>query len=372
VLEAYGYALDQRVRYDSTNGEQGAFVVATNSSFGVDFADCSSGDYVLWDNMYDALGEVGILSAAATINSNADVDTENDVPTGCASDYMVAVTNTTRNDQKSSGAAYGATTIDLGAPGSNILSTYSNGGTSSLSGTSMASPHVAGAIGFMHAAASSGFAQYYKNSPAEAALEIKEMLLAGVDTLENLQDITVSGGRLNLYNSAVLINGMASADSLDPNPVTELMASTPMDNKVVLTWVDPTQLAGGDPISSFYINVYRDDNFITNVNSGTETFTQESLAGNVQYSYALVTVLTSNDSTSVPVIVRVTPSGEGCMPGDATLDGRISISDPYRVLQFIMGYRDETDLEMCTADVDFDGKLTIFDFLLIVDILHSQ
>ena len=70
VLEAYGYALDQRVIYDSTNGEKGAFVVATNSSFGVDFADCSAGDYILWNNMYDALGEYGILSAAATINSS--------------------------------------------------------------------------------------------------------------------------------------------------------------------------------------------------------------------------------------------------------------------------------------------------------------
>ena len=60
------------------------------------------------------------------------------------------------------------------------------------------------------------------------------------------------------------------------------------------------------------------------------------------------------------------------MRGDATLDGRISIADPYRVLQFILGYREETDLEICTSDVDFDGTLTIFDFLLIVDIMNNQ
>ncbi len=372
ALEAYGYALDQRVLYDSTNGEQGAFVVATNSSFGVDFADCSSGDYILWNNMYTAMGEAGILSAAATMNQNANVDTQGDVPTGCDSDYIISVTNTTRNDVKSSGAAYGAVHVDLGAPGTNVLSTYSNGGTSSLSGTSMATPQVAGAIGFLHAAASSGFAQYYRNSPAEAALELKAMILAGVDTLDNLQEITVSGGRLNLYNSAMLINGMASADSLDPNPVTDLSAATPMDNKVVLTWVDPNQLAGGDPISSFFIKLYRDDQFIVNMSSGTETFTQESLPGNISYTFSLITALSSNDSTSVPAMVNVTPTGEGCIRGDATLDGRISIADPYRVLQFIMGYRNETDLEMCTADVDYDGELTVLDFMLIVDILHSQ
>lgn len=58
VLEAYGYALDQRALYDSTNGALGAFVVATNSSFGVDNADCNSVDYpfgmtcmMLWVSM---------------------------------------------------------------------------------------------------------------------------------------------------------------------------------------------------------------------------------------------------------------------------------------------------------------------------------
>jgi len=56
VLEAYGYALDQRAIYDSTGGLSGAFVVATTSRFGVNNADCSSGNYSLWNDMYDALG----------------------------------------------------------------------------------------------------------------------------------------------------------------------------------------------------------------------------------------------------------------------------------------------------------------------------
>ena len=41
------------------------------------------------------------------MNNNSNVDVTGDVPTGCDSDYMVAVTNTTRNDSKNSGAAYG-------------------------------------------------------------------------------------------------------------------------------------------------------------------------------------------------------------------------------------------------------------------------
>ena len=122
-MEAYGYALDQRAIYDSSGGLSGAFVVATNSSFGVNNADCSSGDYSLWNDMYDALGQYGILSCGATMNINSNVDVTGDVPTGCESDYMISVTNTTRNDAKNSGAAYGLTTIDLGAPGTQVLST---------------------------------------------------------------------------------------------------------------------------------------------------------------------------------------------------------------------------------------------------------
>ena len=59
VLEAYGYILDQRAIYDSTGGASGAFVVATNSSFGVNNADCNSATYSLWNDMYNAMGEYG-------------------------------------------------------------------------------------------------------------------------------------------------------------------------------------------------------------------------------------------------------------------------------------------------------------------------
>jgi len=177
VLEAYGYVLDQRVLYNETNGAEGAFVVSTNSSFGIDFADCTSGSYPLWDEAYTAMGEAGILSAAATINSNQNIDSIGDVPTGCTSDFLITVTNTTRNDQKAS-AGYGIESIDLGAPGSSILSTYSNGSTSSLSGTSMATPHVAGAIGFFHAAMSASFSQFHKENPGEGTLVLKNMILA--------------------------------------------------------------------------------------------------------------------------------------------------------------------------------------------------
>ena len=369
VLEAYGYALDQRAFYDSTNGALGAFVVATNSSFGIDNADCNSGSYALWNDMYDAMGEYGILSAAATMNSNSNVDITGDVPTGCASDYMIAVTNTTRNDTKNSGAAYGATTIDLGAPGTSVLSTYIGGGTQTLTGTSMASPQVAGAVGFMHAAMSPGFANYFKNNRADGGVLIKQMILDGTDPLTSLNGITVSGGRLNIYNTAVLVQEYLASDSLDPNPVSNLQADTSQWYQATLTWNDPTTLFGGDSITDFIIEINRDGLFHTSIPSGLESFTDYGLLSGVPYHYSFVTRLTDNDSTSAPANIAVFPIGGDCIPGDVTGDQTINLLDVINILMFVLGYNTPGIEDFCAADVDYDGMITITDVLRLVDIV---
>lgn len=372
VLEAYGYALDQRALYDSTNGALGAFVVATNSSFGVNNADCSSADYSMWNDMYDAMGEYGILSAAATMNNNSNVDNTGDVPTGCTSDYMIAVTNTTHNDTKNSGAAFGATMIDLGAPGTSILSTYTGGGTSNLSGTSMASPQVAGAVGFMHAAMSAGFANYFKNNRADAGVILKQIILDGTDPLASLDGITVSGGRLNIYNSAVLVQEFLASDSLDPNPVSNLHANTDVWYVATLTWEDPTSLFGGDPISDYTIEINRDGLFYTSLPAGLESFTDYGLLSGNPYQYSFVTRLAENDSTSAPANITVIPIGGDCMHGDVNGDQIINLLDVIYVLLFALEYEEYSEVDLCSADVDFDGVITITDVLRLVDIVLGR
>jgi PKD repeat protein len=196
VVEAYSYIVDMRVLYNKTDGDSGAFIVSSNSSFGVNYGDPA--DYPIWCAMYDSMGKVGIISAAATMNIEDDVDTAGDVPTACPSDYLLSVTNTTDNDNKNSFAAYGDTTIDLGAPGTDIYSTESGSDYGYKTGTSMASPQVAGAMALLYAAADTGMIKQYKQNPDSIALQQRELLIQTVDTIPDLQGKTVSEGRLNV------------------------------------------------------------------------------------------------------------------------------------------------------------------------------
>ena len=369
VLEAYGYALDQRAIYDSTGGLSGAFVVATNSSFGVNNADCSSGNYSLWNDMYDALGQYGILSCGATMNINSNVDVTGDVPTGCESDYMISVTNTTRNDAKNSGAAYGSTTIDLGAPGTQVLSTYTGGGTSNLTGTSMASPHVAGAVAFLHASMSTGFSSFFQSNPAEGGLLIKQLILDGTDPLPTLNGVTVSGGRLNLYNSALLSIETMAADSLDPNPVTNVTADTSEWYRVTLNWNDPTELFGGDPIPNFMINIYRDGELTSSVWQGIESFIDIGLPADTEYTYTLVTRVVNTDSMSIVVSIPVIVAGGNCQPGDLTENNIVDVLDVVQLLRFALGYNEPSPTHYCTGDLNYDNYLNITDVLMLMDII---
>lgn len=234
VVAGYAYVLEMRARYNESNGSEGAFIVSTNSSFGVDFGQPE--DYPIWCAMYDSMGVQGILSCAATANLNINVDVSGDIPTACPSPWMISVTNTTNNDLKNSGAAYGLETIDLGAPGTSVLSTIPGNSYSNLTGTSMATPHVAGAIALMYAAADLNLMNIYKNDPAAGALLFRDYLFAGVDTIPALEGITVTGGRLNIYNAVIEVSQTGT-----PVELTSFEANTNRD-EVLIKWSTATEI----------------------------------------------------------------------------------------------------------------------------------
>lgn len=196
VLAAYGYILEMRALYNETNGQKGAFLVAANSSFGINYADASQ--YPLWCNFFDSLGAEGVLSTGATINGNIDVDQFGDMPTTCSSPYLLSVTNLTEDAVKNTGAGYGTTHIDIAAPGTGIYSTVPSNSYSNSTGTSMAAPQVTGAIGLLYSAMCPDLINLYKQNPDSIALYVRESILKGADTLSMLQGTSATDGKLNL------------------------------------------------------------------------------------------------------------------------------------------------------------------------------
>lgn len=199
IIAAYDYIIEQRERYNRTKGKQGAFVVTTNASFGVNKIKCV--DQPLWGEMYDRLGAAGILSTAGAANNPWNVDEVGDMPTTCKSDYLMTVLNTNLKDERYAGSAFGAVSIDMGAPGQNSFSTRNNNEYGVFHGNSAAAPHLAGAIALLYSIPRQKLAEDAMAFPAQTALKIRNLLLNNVDKVPSLVSLTSTGGRLNVFSS---------------------------------------------------------------------------------------------------------------------------------------------------------------------------
>jgi subtilisin family serine protease len=122
---------------------------------------------------------------------------------------VVAVASITSSGALSSFSNFGPRTVDLGAPGSSIVSTTPDGGYASYSGTSMAAPHVAGAFGLL-AAANEGL----------TGAELRDFMLSATTATRSLDNRTVADGRLNISDMlAAGGNPSAPTDDNGDDPV---------------------------------------------------------------------------------------------------------------------------------------------------------
>ena len=235
LVKSYGYVYDQRMIYNRSQGDSGAYVVATNSSFGVNYGDPAV--YPIWCGLYDSMGEVGILSAVAGPNLGINIDNEGDVPGACPSAYTLSTTNSRNNDNRNNGAGYGLVHCDIAAPGTDIYSTIAGDSYGFKTGTSMATPQVAGAIGLMYAAAPAAMLSNNVNYPSVTAATIKNyMLTDGFDSIASMAGESVTGGRLNLFKALTAleqydttsteisnVKRQTSGFKLSPNPVSDVL-----------------------------------------------------------------------------------------------------------------------------------------------------
>ena len=183
-LDATGSgSLDDAVRAIEYSTKMG--VAMTNNSWG-------GGGYS--KTMFAAIKaaqDKGILFIAAAGNESNNNDLNPSYPASYALDNLISVAAIDQFNNLPRFSNYGAKSVHLAAPGVGIYSTYLNNSYATLSGTSMAAPHVTGAAALVKAAA-----------PTATAADIKRRLLAGVDKTPMLDKKVASGGRLNV-NTAV-------------------------------------------------------------------------------------------------------------------------------------------------------------------------
>lgn len=231
LLAGYNYPLAQRKLYNETNGAKGAFVVATNTSWGID--NGMAADAPIWCALFDSLGTVGILNCGATANANTNVDIQGDLPTTCPSDYLIGVTNVTRSGNKDFLAGFGKEHIDLGAFGDEAYTLARNNRYGTFGGTSGATPNVTGAIGLLYAAPCNNLGDLMKSNPAAAALLVRQYILEGTQPNASLDTITATGGQLNLNNSLQLL---IEACGPCPSPLS-ISTSNIIDVSAQINWI---------------------------------------------------------------------------------------------------------------------------------------
>jgi subtilisin family serine protease len=199
------------------------------TDLGVDIMSNSWGGGGFSQTLLDAINAAGaaeIVFVAAAGNGSADTDVTPHYPSSYTSANIIAVMATDHNDERSywtSCACWsniGPTTVDLAAPGSSICSTFpGNSYNCSYGGTSMATPHVAGAAALLRAVA-----------PGLPAVQVKQVLMDMADPIPALSGMSVTGARLNAFFP------IADPDDTPPNAILDLAVSSATSNSLFLNW----------------------------------------------------------------------------------------------------------------------------------------
>lgn len=260
---------------------------------GVDLTSNSWGGGGFSSLLQSAIAAAGVaeqLFIAAAGNDGLDTDTTVNYPSGYALDNIVSVAASTAMDARASFSNYGRQTVDLAAPGASIYSSIIGGSYASFNGTSMATPHVSGAVALLKSIA-----------PGLSALEVKTRLMESVDPVAAFATTTVSGGRLNV---ARLIQ-----DAAGPFPV------------IQVTSVSEAPGGNGDGVNNpgELLNVH-----FTVVNRGTEE------ARNIRAEVAPASLPTAFTVVQGEVSVgTVAPGGSVTSSAPLQVRSSVNVSTPH-------------------------------------------
>lgn len=202
-------ALDYYSKIASLDKTPAEFIGTNNSWGGAGYSQA------LLDAITRAAKQDALFIAAAGNGGSDGIGDNNDIAANFPSNYstvssagfesVIAVAALTSTGAMASFSNYGASTVDLAAPGAGIWSTVAGGGYASFSGTSMATPHVTGALALLASI-----------HPEYSASQLRDALLSSTAATASLTGKTVTGGRLDI--SAIFGDTNATTPSPTPAP----------------------------------------------------------------------------------------------------------------------------------------------------------
>ncbi len=234
--------------------------------------------------LFDAINSAqnaGHLFVAAAGNDGNNTDVTPAYPASYNLDNIISVAATDDDDLLASFSNFGAVTVDLSAPGVAILSTTPANTYSSFSGTSMATPHVAGAAALVLA-----------EDPTLDLVSLKAVILDSVDLIGALTGITVTGGRLNAANA------LSSLVRVDVTPANATIAAGTTQQYSATGGTAPYTWA----VSNVNIASIDANGLLTGLAPGQVTVTAtdaNNVSGSVQAT--ITTIVVSPDSGSLRV-----------------------------------------------------------------------
>ena len=190
--EGTGYSSDilEALNYVSQKIDEGEKIVAINASYGS--TGGSQSDIV--NDVIKELGEKGVVFCAAAGNEASNNDESPTYPANYDAENIITVAASDANDNLASFSNYGQS-VDVAAPGTNILSTIPDNGYAYAQGTSMATPYVTGSIALLATA-----------YPQATATELKAMIVNNVDVKTALNTKVATNGRVNINEALGKIN----------------------------------------------------------------------------------------------------------------------------------------------------------------------
>ncbi len=249
----------------------------------------------------ETANQAGILFVAAAGNESKDTDTNPNYPSNYPSENVISVASSTDRDQLSSFSNFGRTTVDLAAPGSNILSTIPNGIYASFSGTSMATPYVSGVAALLRA-----------QFPNIDHLSLKYRIMGAVDFKNAFADKMVTEGRLNAANAfstkplITTVKHPHTSDTQNPYGITAYVVDDHTVTSAKLFYTLSGSATGSDSV-----------NMIQNNLQYTATIPAQPLETTITY-FVKATDNQGNQTTGRTLSFQVTstppppPGGGGC------------------------------------------------------------